>query len=240
MGRLTLAIGAFILGGASLFAGPGNGTVVHGHATFESIANGIQVHSGDRTIINWDSFSIDAGEIARFCQNSEASAVLNRVIGSEQSLINGMLSSNGHVFLLNQNGILIGKDGIIDTAGFTASTLDLSNDQFLKGGDFLFKGDSKGSVVNLGTIHTRGGDVFLIGYHVSNEGTIQTDGGVAGLASGGEVFLSVEGEDRLYIRKGIDSEEIGASNDGVIRAAEVEIKASNNPFALAIRHGGGD
>lgn len=238
MGRLSLALGVFLLGGASLFAGPKHGSVEHGHATFQSIANGIEIHSGKQTIINWESFSIDAGEIARFCQSSNASAVLNRVIGSEQSLINGLLTSNGHVFLLNQNGILIGKDGVIDTAGFVASTLDLSNDQFLKGGDFLFKGDGKGSVINLGTIHTRGGDVFLIGYHVSNEGTIQTDGGVAGLASGAEVFLAVEGEERFFIRKGIDSEEIGASNDGVIRAAEVEIKASGNPFALAIKHGG--
>ena len=152
MGRLSLAIGIFFWGGANLFAGPENGTVVHGHATFQSIANGIEIHSGHKTIINWDSFSIDAGEIARFCQSSEASAVLNRVIGSEQSLINGLLSSNGHVFLLNQNGILIGKDGVIDVAGFTASTLNLSNDQFLKGGDFLFKGDGKGNVKQMGEL----------------------------------------------------------------------------------------
>jgi len=238
MGRLSLALSVFLLGGVSLFASPKHGSVEHGHATFHSIAGGMEIHSGNKTIINWDRFSIDAGEIARFCQSSSASAVLNRVIGSEQSLINGLLTSNGHVFLLNQNGILIGKDGVIDTAGFVASTLDLSNDQFLKGGDFFFKGEGKGSVINLGTIHTRGGDVFLIGYHVSNEGTIQTDGGIAGLGGGAEVFLAVEGEERLFIRKGIDSEEIGASNDGVIRAAEVEIKASGNPFALAIKHGG--
>ncbi|CCB89971.1 filamentous hemagglutinin N-terminal domain-containing protein [Simkania negevensis] len=238
MGKLSLAIGLFLLGGVSLFAGPKNGTPVHGHATFQSNANEMEIYSRNKTIIHWDSFSIDAGEIVRFCQNSSASAVLNRVIGSEKSLINGLLTSNGYVFLLNQNGILIGKEGVIDTAGFVASSLDLSNDQFLKGGDFLFKGDGKGSVINLGTIHAKGGDVFLIGYHVSNEGTIHADGGVAGLGGGAEVFLAMEGEERLFIRKEIDSSEVGASNDGVIRAAEVEIKARGNPFALAIRHGG--
>ncbi|WP_420421961.1 filamentous hemagglutinin N-terminal domain-containing protein [Simkania sp.] len=237
MGKLSLAIGAFLLGGVSLFAGPENGAVAHGHATFQPMANGIEIHSGNKTIINWENFSIDAGEVARFCQSSSASAVLNRVIGSDKSLINGLLTSNGHVFLLNQNGILIGKEGVINTASFVASTLDLSNDQFLQGDNFLFKGDGKESVINLGTIHAKGGDVFLIGYHVSNEGTILADG-VTGMCQGAEVFLAVEGEERLFIRKAIDSSEVGASNDGVIRAAEVEIKASSNPFALAIRHGG--
>ena len=100
MGKLSLAIGAFLLGGVSLFAGLENGAVAHGHATFQPMANGIEIHSGNKTIINWENFSIDAGEVARFCQSSSASAVLNRVIGSEKSLINGLLTSNGHVFLL--------------------------------------------------------------------------------------------------------------------------------------------
>jgi len=228
----------FLFVSTFLRAGPQNGVVIEGHASFHSLANGMEIQTGKQTVIHWDSFSIDLGEVVRFCQNSEASAVLNRVIGTKQSLIDGLLESNGHVFLLNQNGILVGKDGVIDTASFIGSTLDLSNDEFLKGKSLLFQGKGVGNVINHGTIHARLGDVFLIGYQVENTGDIQALSGTVGLAQGAEVLLAMQGEERLFVRKRIDAAEGGVSNQGAIRAAEVEIKASGNPFALAIHQGG--
>src|SRR5690606_14902950 len=86
-------------------------------------------------IINWQSFSIGANEITRFIQQSQASAVLNRVTGGggaiDPSVILGALQSNGRVFLINPSGITFGAGAQIDVAGLVASTLDISNADFL-------------------------------------------------------------------------------------------------------------
>ena len=71
------------------------------------------------------SFSIGAGELARFVQPSAASAILNRVTGGDPSSILGQLQSNGRVFLVNPSGIVFGPGAVIDAAGLVASTLNI-------------------------------------------------------------------------------------------------------------------
>ena len=51
---------------------------------------------------------------------------------------------------------------MVDTGGFLASTLDISDENFLSGGDLRFKGTSDASVVNLGKISASSSDVILI------------------------------------------------------------------------------
>ena len=48
-------------------------------------------------------------------------------------MILGNLSANGQVFLLNPNGVLFGAGSRVDVGGILASTLGLSNDDFLAG-----------------------------------------------------------------------------------------------------------
>ncbi len=55
---------------------------------------------------------------------------------------------------------------------FLASTLDVPDADFMKGGDLTFKGASTASVVNYGEIGSLGGDVALIARKVENAGTI--------------------------------------------------------------------
>ena len=59
------------------------------------------------------------------------SYVLNRVTGGTESQILGQLVSNGAVYLVNPNGILIGEEAQVQTAGFIASTLDLLGEDLL-------------------------------------------------------------------------------------------------------------
>jgi filamentous hemagglutinin family protein len=96
------------------------------------------VTNSPNSIINWQSFSIGANEITRFTQQSAASAVLNRVTGTagriDPSVILGALQSNGRVFLLNPSGIVFGAGAQVDVAGLVASSLNLSNADFLGGG----------------------------------------------------------------------------------------------------------
>ena len=191
-----------------------------------------------RTIINWDDFSIGANEGVHFSQPSAGSAVLNRVTGLSPSAIDGTLSSNGAVYLINPNGIAISSSGVVDTAGFIASTLDLSDDSFLSGEELYFSGDSTASVINAGIITVNGGNAFLIAQQVSNTGTINAVDGTAGLAAGSEVLVYEtyqEGSEQLYVLAG----EGTVSNQGLITAATAELKAvGGNTFALAINNEG--
>src|SRR5579871_6072978 len=151
----------FALFSASLYALPQNGTIAAGDALLTQNNGLLEIRTKDRTILNWESFSIQNSEIARFIQPSERSAVLNCVVGSEISHLIGLLHSNGQVYLINPNGIIIGRDAKIDTASFIASTHPVSREEFLNGGDLQFKGNSTASITLLGTIESFSGPVAL-------------------------------------------------------------------------------
>ncbi|MDO9403537.1 MAG: filamentous hemagglutinin N-terminal domain-containing protein [Polaromonas sp.] len=112
---------------------PNGATVINGTAGINTFSNGLQVVNSPGAIIHWDSFSIGNGRTVRFDQLTSQSAVLNRVTGNAHSEILGALQSNGRVFLLNPNGILFGAGARVDVAGLLASTLDISNEDFLAG-----------------------------------------------------------------------------------------------------------
>jgi len=169
---------------------PVNPTVVNGSATFSQAGNVLTVTNSNGAIINWDKFSIGAGETTRFIQASASSSVLNRVLASDPSLIYGTLSSNGRVWLVNPAGIMVGAGGRVDVAGFVASTLNTSNENFLAGRKLFDNTPGAGNVVNQGEIRTpAGGSVYLIGGNVTNDGIITTPNGETILAAGQTVSL---------------------------------------------------
>jgi len=180
-----------LLGVGSAFGNPTDPTVVSGSANFQSIGSQLNVTNSNGAIIDWNSFSIGQDEITRFVQQSASSAVLNRVTGGSLSEILGDLQSNGRVFLINPNGLIVGQDAVIDTAGFVGSTLDISNQAF-SSGDYSFNGEG-GVIENRGLIHVSGsGDIALIASSVENSGVLRTDNGDITLAAGKSVSLSFE------------------------------------------------
>jgi len=191
-------------------ANPKGGSIKAGTALFEENGKTLSIRTEGRSIIDWKQFSIDEGEITRFIQPSSDMAVLNRVKGGDISRILGRLESNGHLYLINPQGIFIGASGFIQTAGFFASTWDVMDAHFLEGRPLIFKGDSQTAIVNYGKIVTKDGPIGLIGYQVENHGTLD----------GGEVLLKV-GEERILIR----------STEKVSEDVE-------NVYSYAIRHEG--
>src|SRR6185369_17466269 len=114
---------------------PIGGTVTAGSATITQPGAGM-LHinqTSDRAIINWNSFSIRAGELTRFNQPSVNAATLNRVLSGNPSEIYGSLQANGAVYLINPSGILIGPGGQINTRAFVGSTLNVTDGNFLSG-----------------------------------------------------------------------------------------------------------
>ena len=206
---------------APALANPTGGNVVSGSASIASSGNTLTVNNSANAIINWGSFSIGAGEITKFIQNSSASAVLNRVIGSggviPQSIINGILSSNGQVFLLNPSGVVIGANAFIDVAGLVTSSLNLSNQDFLAGRLRFTEVPGAGKVRNEGTIETpSGGRVFLIAPNVENSGVIRSPDGQIVLAAGKSVELAAENTPFVTVKITADSEQ--ALNVGTLVA----------------------
>ena len=123
---------------AQLPTGP---NVVSGSATVATSGAQMTVTNSPSAVLNWQSFSIGAPNGVHFQQLDSASQVLNRVTGNDPSQILGSLTSNGGVWLINPHGVLFGQNARIDVAGLVASTLDISNSDFL-GNRFNFRGRS--------------------------------------------------------------------------------------------------
>src|SRR6266705_1427047 len=199
-------------------ANPTGGTVSSGSASFASSGNTLTVTNSANAIINWQSFSIGVNEITRFLQSSSSSAVLNRVVGANgvipQSEINGMLQSlvngtvGGHVFLLNQSGVVIGSTARIDVGGFVASSLNLSDQDFLNGRMRFTEVPGAGGVSNAGVIQAAsGGRVFLVAPNVENTGAISAPQGQIVLAAGKSVELVSESSPFVTVRVTADTEQ---------------------------------
>ncbi len=103
------------------------------HATLVENGATTTIKSGKSAIISWEDFSISKGEHVHFLQDSHKSKVLNRVTGNKLSEIHGTLESNGQVYLINSAGVYVGKTGRINCAAFYASTLEMSDEDFLAG-----------------------------------------------------------------------------------------------------------
>ncbi|MFZ2628529.1 MAG: filamentous hemagglutinin N-terminal domain-containing protein, partial [Rugosibacter sp.] len=188
LGLSAAAVAACFVTGA--LANPADPTVVNGSASFNTAGNVLTVTNSNGAAINWNTFSIAAGETTRFVQPSASSSVLNRVLGGDPSAIYGTLASNGRVWLVNPAGIMVGPSGRIDVAGFVASTLHVSTADFLANKLSFNATPGAGNVTNQGEITTpSGGAVYLIGTHVSNAGIITTPQGETILAAGQTVSL---------------------------------------------------
>ncbi|WP_395745766.1 beta strand repeat-containing protein [Prosthecobacter sp.] len=227
---------------ARISANPTGGVVVQGEAQILGIQPGLTtIHQQtDRAVIDWSSFNIAAGERTQFIVPDVTSATLNRVLDGGPSLIDGTLTSNGQVFLINASGVVFGRGAVVDVAGLTASTLDLSNRMFMAGGPMAFSGSSTAGVTNAGSIRASSGDVFLIGFQVHNSGAIRAPNGTVGLAAGTDVLIMPAGDERVIVRNAAGPQRrTGVSNSGLIEANVAELKAhGGNVYALAIRNTG--
>lgn len=170
-----------------------------------------------RLAINWQSFGIAAGETVNFLQPGASAIALNRVVGGEASAIHGALHANGQVFLLNPNGVLFGRTAQVNVGGLLASTLDMSDADFLAGRHVL-RG-SGGAVRNEGSLRAAdGGYIALVGRQVHNDGQVVADRGSVALAAGSRATLDFGGDGLL--RLSVDQGALDAlvRNGGVVQA----------------------
>jgi filamentous hemagglutinin family protein len=201
-GPLALALGAAapVLAESIL---PQGGSIVGGGATIGTPANNTLTitQSSPNAVINWNSFSIGQPNTVTFNQPSSSSAILNRVTGNTSSTIAGTIQANGEVYLVNPNGIAITSSGTVNVGGgFVASTLGISNNDFLSGKRTFTGNGNSAAVSNAGRINVgRGGFVALLGGTVSNEGRINVPLGKVGLGSGESITLDLAGDGFMQV-----------------------------------------
>jgi filamentous hemagglutinin family protein len=206
----------------SVQANPTGASVAAGQATIQQNGSTLTITNTPGTIINWQSFNINRGELTKFVQQNAQSQVLNRVTGVDPSQILGQLQSNGRVLLINPNGVLFGKGAQVDVAGLIVSTLQLKDADFLAGKLKFNDTPGAGSIKNEGTIKTAsGGQVILIAPQIENSGLIHTPEGQIFLAAGKNVTIA--DPDKPAIQIEITNTEQKAINLGTLIGKEISL-----------------
>ena len=218
-----LVMSALSLGASSVDAMPEGGVIRSGAG--DVTQNGkemtIRQDSG-RLAMDWTNFNVGKDETVRFQQPGKDALALNRVTGNQQSVIDGSLLSNGHVLLVNPNGVVIGKNASIDVGGLVASTAHVK-DNFMKEfgnstGSFTLGGVSDGKIINEGTINAEGGLVALHAAKVENSGTITSNGGSVLMAAADTLTLTPDTDGKLNFTVDGKVAEASALNKGAITA----------------------
>lgn len=186
--------------GAGLHAQPVGGVVAAGSATIGGTAASMVINqTTPNAVINWQSFGIQAGESVQFVQPTSSSVTLNRVVGANPSSILGSLTANGKVFLVNPNGILFSQNAAVNVGGLVASTLGISDTNFLAG-NYTFSDPGAGTLVNNGKITAAdGGYVALLGTSVTNHGEIESALGTVALAAGSALTLALTADKLINV-----------------------------------------
>nr|WP_275403466.1 filamentous hemagglutinin N-terminal domain-containing protein [Ramlibacter algicola] len=186
---------------------------------------------GGFSAINWQSFSVPGGTTTFFAQPDAASLSINRVTGANPSAIYGTLGSNGRLVLVNPAGITVGAGAVVDTAGFTASTLRMA-DADLAAGRLRFEGGAGGLLRVDGKVIAHSGDVVLIGQDVQTgpSALVQTPQGATVLAAGQKVEVTGRGLEGIVFEVQAPTDQ--AVNLGTLQGDAVGV------FAGTLRHSG--
>jgi filamentous hemagglutinin family protein len=228
------AMAAMVLGSGSAFAIdantlPSGGTVTGGAATISQSGSRLDVNqSTNRTVLDWRSFDIGENAHVNFNQPNSGSIAVNRINQSTNpTQINGQLTANGHVWVLNPNGVMFGASARVDVSGLVASTANINVDRFMAGDTRLdLLGAGGGSVVNEGQITVReGGLAAFVAPHVRNNGTIRAKVGKVAMAAGETFTLDLAGDRLIEIGLGADGAKAEQLGQVVAEGGVIEISA---------------
>ncbi|MBI53112.1 MAG: hypothetical protein CL551_01875 [Alcanivorax sp.] len=225
---VAVSVSVFGFSGAAL-AGPSGGNVVRGKAQITNPAalETLIRQTTGKAVINWDDFSIDPSELVEFIHQSASDVTLNRVTGASVSQIQGALTANGNIFLINPNGIVFGADATVDVAGLLATTFSIDDDDFMDG-KFNFSGElmNSASIKNQGTITTDdGGFVYLIAPNVENTGHIIANVGRVALGSDGSYDIDLTGNG--LVKFSVDDADLTGAEGTIKNGAGGEITAGH-------------
>jgi filamentous hemagglutinin family protein len=217
MAATALAFNPYTLHADNLPTG-GNVTAGLGNISQNGAVMTVQQNTA-KMIVDWKGFSIGTDHTVNFVQPSSSSVALNRVTGADPSVIQGHLNANGQVFLINPNGVLFTPTAHVNVGSIITSTLALSDADFLAA-NYKFEGASSNAIINQGNLvagkDSASGNIVMIAAKITNEGTMDANGGAIALGAGSKVTLDFGGTVKLSIESG--ALEALIQNGGAIRS----------------------
>ena len=176
--------GAFLIPQVA-FAGP---TGEHDYTTGVNVnrntANTTKITStATNNVINWRDYSVNQGEIVQYdggvTTGAAAHNYLNIVTGANSSNINGKIEGGNHVYIVNPNGVIIGKGATVNVGSLHVSTQEISTvnqNANMAGGVSPFSASAAGlsDVVNMGTINATNVEVIGKSIRFLNDAQINT------------------------------------------------------------------
>lgn len=215
---------ALALGGTG-YAMPAGGQIQSGQGAIAQNGKNMTVtQQSGKMAVDWTQFNIARDEAVKFAQPGRDAVALNRITGGQKSVIDGALSANGNLLLVNPNGVVFSKTATVDVGSLVASTAQL-NDPFMKS----FAGSTANlnltigegntsAILNEGTIAAQGGLVALHAAQVENTGTISNPGGTVALAAARQLTLSADSDGKLNYAVDGELARAKALNSGRIQA----------------------
>lgn len=170
--------------------------------------------TSEHAAIAWERFDIGRDVEVDFRQPSPTAVAVNRVLTRGASRIEGRLSANGQVFLLNEQGVLIGDRARVEVGGLVLSTAMQASGDGWADTTWVDLRDrvGVGAVQHSGRIELVKGGVALM-----QGGDVRIDGSIRG--SG--VALTVRGAD---VRVGPDSR-VELDGRGVEHPGRIDMEA---------------
>src|SRR5688572_26714318 len=235
------ALALAILVPAAAMAGPAGEEVISGEASFTRDGSLTLITTGtNRTVVNYTSFDIGRSEAVRIDQPSAASKILNNVLSTDPTQIDGMLTSNGQVFIANPVGVFFGDQAIVDVGRLVAAAGTVDAAKLLEGSE-RFRNLTGRVEVGAGAQIHAADSVLLIGAAVANYGNISAADGMVALVAGGEVRLArVDGRVIVTADRAIAPD---PARWGVVQAGEIDAGrgvslTAGDAYSLAINHEG--
>jgi filamentous hemagglutinin family protein len=228
----------WLLVAAPAWSNPSGGNVVTGQAEISSSGSQTTINASDGSIIEWNDFDIPSGSSVRFIQPHVNARTLQRVLSADPTRIDGNLSANGQLYIVNPYGVFFGDTAIVDVGRLVAGAGDLSNADFLAGVDRF--SELRGPVINQGTIHASA--VALIGASAANHGRIQTPDGAIWLLAGDQVTIAEHGSPvivQLAVPAEATADQYAVENTGILDARRGSVRmAAGDLLSLAVRNTG--
>lgn len=226
---LALGLCPVVLLAQSNGALPQGAQVRAGSATLLQQGQQLTVQQGsDRVVLDWTSFDIGAAAAVHFNQPSTQSVALNRVLSNQPSQILGRLSANGQVYLLNPAGVIFGRGARVDAASLVASSLELSDADFLRGQlRFGTTQAAPGAVRNAGSLNVGpGGLLALLSPDVQNLGSLSAPQGNVVLAAARVLSLDLGGDGLVRYTVSQGAVDAQVRNQGLIDAGGGQVLLS--------------
>ncbi len=199
---------------------PTGGQIVSGQGSIAQTGSSMTVtQQTERLIAYWNTFNIGRDASVTFRQPGSSSVALNRVLDQTPSQIYGRLSANGQVFLVNPAGIYFSPTAQVNVGGLVASTLNITDENFLAGNHAFAASGTTGRIVNEGKITADdGGYVAFLSPAISYTGEIDAVNGMVAMAAGDRVNLDFAGDRLISFTIPQGAVDALIENGGLIRA----------------------